>query len=256
MALTFVGGFFNLVIPGSTGGDLVKAWYAARLSQGAGTRAVISVFVDRFLGLFALVVFAAFALFFLVEGESYRLARMTVAALLGAGVFGALVVFSRRVRRGTGLSWVLRRLPLQSIVSEVGRSVRLYRSHPGAMSIAFAISLFCQGGVAVVVWQLGHAIGLRDLDLGSCLAFVPLINLVSAIPLLPGGWGVGELAFAWFFGQVGVPATEAVALSVVFRLLFVAANLPGGVVWIFMRGHPTRELMEAELEAAAQAAKS
>ena len=34
--LTFIGFFFNNVVPGATGGDVVKAVYVARTARGAG----------------------------------------------------------------------------------------------------------------------------------------------------------------------------------------------------------------------------
>ena len=40
-----VGAFYNAFMPGTTGGDLVKAYYAAKHAPERRTRAVISVLV-------------------------------------------------------------------------------------------------------------------------------------------------------------------------------------------------------------------
>lgn len=53
--LNMVGAFYNTFMPGSTGGDLVKAYYASRHTTHR-VRAIISVVVDRVLGLLALVI--------------------------------------------------------------------------------------------------------------------------------------------------------------------------------------------------------
>ena len=45
----------NVELPGSTGGDVVKAWYAARQAPSRRTAAVMSVIVDRIVGLLALI---------------------------------------------------------------------------------------------------------------------------------------------------------------------------------------------------------
>ncbi len=248
--LTFIGGFFNLVVPGSTGGDVVKAYYAARRT-GAATRSVLSVFVDRAVGLFTLVLVAAVALF-LDDHEGYEAARFTVLALLGGGVLAIVFVFSRRLRRALGLSALIRKLPFQRIIDEVGASVRLYRGHPLALLHAFLVSLINQATFAVIAWALADALSIEGVPLVACFALVPLVNLVAAIPLIPGGWGVGELAFAYFFGQIGVPATEAVGLSVIYRLSFLIVNLPGGIFWLFLRGHPSREKITATVEQAVE----
>ncbi len=83
---------------------------------------------------------------------------------------------------------------------------------------------------------------------------MPVVSLLSAVPLLPGGWGVGELAFAYFFAPVGVAPSEAVAWSVVFRLAVLASGLPGAVLWLLAREHPRRDTMAAEMDRAADAA--
>src|SRR4051812_18183694 len=53
--LNMVGAFYNTFMPGSTGGDVLKAYYASKQTEFR-TRAVISVIVDRVIGLIALVI--------------------------------------------------------------------------------------------------------------------------------------------------------------------------------------------------------
>lgn len=255
--LTFVGGFFNIAVPGSTGGDFVKAWYAHReararypQARGVGTRAVLSVFVDRFVGLFGLVVLAAGVLLVSARGAAYDVPRTVVLGVLAAGAAGGVLVLSRRIRHALGLSWLVRRMPFQRAIEELRAAARLYARRAGTLAAALGISLFNHAGNAVACWLLAGALGLGGVSLAVALALVPLANLLSAIPLLPGGWGVGELAFAYFFGLVGVPATEAVGLSVVFRLAVLGVNLPGGLLWIVWKGHPSRERIAADVEAA------
>jgi uncharacterized protein (TIRG00374 family) len=249
VVLTFVGGFFNLVVPGATGGDVVKAWYAAR-ETGAGAAAVLSVFVDRFVGLFGLVVFAAGVLLVAPEREGFGVARTLVGVVFACVVVGGAVVLSRPVRRALGLGHLVRRLPFQRLIAELRAAAGLYRHRPKALALSLALSLVNHAATAACCWQLAQVLGIRGVDLGSAMALVPLANLLSAIPVLPGGWGVGELAFAWFFGQVGVPATEAVGLSVVFRLCSLVVTVPGGLFWALLPAHPGKAQIEADVEAA------
>src|SRR5438876_8575606 len=57
--ISFVAQFFNSFLLGSTGGDLIKAYYAARETHHKKTEAVTTVFVDRLIGLWAMLLFAA-----------------------------------------------------------------------------------------------------------------------------------------------------------------------------------------------------
>jgi len=56
--ISLVAHFFNSFLLGSTGGDLLKAYYAARETHHKKTEAVVTVAVDRLLGLFAMLLFA------------------------------------------------------------------------------------------------------------------------------------------------------------------------------------------------------
>src|SRR5262249_15334701 len=60
-AFYFIGRYFNLVLPTSVGGDVVRAWY---LDGGSRRRllAFLSVFVDRLSGLLVLLALACTAL--------------------------------------------------------------------------------------------------------------------------------------------------------------------------------------------------
>ena len=232
--LTFVGAFFNQAVPGSTGGDVVKAYYAAKLTVGP-TRAVVSVFVDRFIGLFGLVVLAAVVLLLPPHLQGETVPRRLVLVILLCVAAVGLVFGVRRVRRTLGLSKLVRALPFQGVMREAQAAVHLYRTRPGAVLVALALSVVNHAGIAALVWGFGRALGLESLELSTCMALVPVCNLLSAIPVLPGGWGVGEWAFAYFFGQAGVPATEAVGLSMVYRLAMLFVSLPGGVLWFASR---------------------
>lgn len=250
--LTFVGLFFNLAVPGATGGDVVKAYYAARV-LGEPTKAVVSVFVDRLLGLFALVLTAGMALLFAPSDGAYATPRGLVLLCLAGAVVGGSILLSRRLRRALGLSALLRRLPFARVLDEADAALRLYRGQPAVVRNALAVSLVNHVGTVLAAGLLAHALGLTAVGWAPLFVVVPLASLIGAVPLLPGGWGVGEVAYAWLLAPLGVPATEAVGLSVLLRLANLAVGLPGGVLWMLWRDAPTQAVLEQELDTAAAA---
>lgn len=253
--LTFIGAFFNTAIPGATGGDVVKAYYAAK-ETGRGTRAVLSVFVDRISGLLGLAVLAGLVLLVAPGGAGYGPARTVVAIVLGVSFLGLAVLATPALRRALGVGRLVGKLPFQTLLTEVRAALTLYRDRPVALLVALAASVLNHAAASFTVWLLARALGIEGLGLGMALALVPVANLFAAIPLLPGGWGVGELAFAYLFGQVGIPPTEAIGLSVVYRLSILAASLPGGVIWLFWRGRPTKEAILHEVDEATHAVEA
>lgn len=250
VGLTFIGNFFNLVVPGSTGGDVVKAWYAARES-GSGPRAVLSVFLDRAIGLLGLVLLAAVVLLGSVEGEGYRAARTVILYGLAASAVFLLLAFLPRLRRALGLHRLVARLPFQRVLGELRAGLAVQRKRPGLLLGSLGMSIVNHAGTALLVAALAAALGMEEATPLACLAVVPVANLLTAIPLAPGGWGVGEWAFATFFAPLGLPASEAVALSLLYRLLTLVSSLPGGVLWMFWRRPAAAGTIRSEMEAAA-----
>ncbi len=53
----------------------------------------------------------------------------------------------------------------------------------------------------------------------GCAVLVPLIMLMSMLPVSIAGWGMREGAAIVLFGQVGINAADAVLLSVLFGLI-------------------------------------
>jgi uncharacterized membrane protein YbhN (UPF0104 family) len=84
------------------------------------------------------------------------------------------------------------------------------------------------------------------------VATVPIIFIVSSIPVLPGGWGVGEAAFAYFFRSVGIWNLDlSIALSVVQRTATLLFSLVGGVFFMTHRKRVMDAVHESEAVGAA-----
>ncbi|HEV3440670.1 MAG TPA: lysylphosphatidylglycerol synthase transmembrane domain-containing protein [Gemmata sp.] len=101
--LGLVGSFYNAFLPGSVGGDLVKAYYIAHGQPGRRASAVATVIADRLVGLFGLIWFSAVfgGAFWLagdvrISGNDYlkgivRVCSGLVAAtVIGWGILGLL----------------------------------------------------------------------------------------------------------------------------------------------------------------------
>jgi hypothetical protein len=72
-----------------------------------------------------------------------------------------------------------------------------------------------------------------DLSVIHGLILVPLILVVSMIPISFAGWGIREGAMVVGLGFVGVASADALAISVAFGLAQIAIGLPGGAFWLF-----------------------
>jgi uncharacterized membrane protein YbhN (UPF0104 family) len=73
-------------------------------------------------------------------------------------------------------------------------------------------------------------------------------NIVSALPLAPGGWGLGEATYKVLFEMMGANGAMGVAVSVTFRLCQLVFGLFGGVFLLLPAGKA--ELREIEIDEA------
>ena len=232
LQLGWVGQFIGSVLPGGIGtGDLVKAFHVARTHDGRKTRAIVTVFVDRVVGLFVLCIIAVVAVLFAPPGSTLATARNVVVTLFAVGAVGVVLLLSERTRHLLRVTHLLRRLPFQNVIAEVGQAIRIYRGRPWPLIAAALLSLaghglflsaFCFYGAALGQWMAPMAV----------LVAIPVAQIIAAVPGLPGGWGVGDIAFLAFLPETGVPPATAVALSFTYRILQTVISLPGGF-WLF-----------------------
>lgn len=228
-----IGNFFNQTLPSSIGGDAVRIWRVYKEGHTLSA-AFNSVVLDRLSALAALCLMAAVgqpAIFDLIGDNPARWAVPVI--LVGAGFayiclmsFDRLpeAVFQWDATRGIArLSQDARRvfLRLQSLIPIV------------------VISVFIHASVAYTVYLIALATGI-GVTLLHCLILVPLVILVSMIPISIAGWGVREGAMVTAFGFVGVAAEDAFVLSVLFGFTVMIVGIPGGILW-FLSGRKAVE---------------
>jgi uncharacterized protein (TIRG00374 family) len=227
LRLTSLGQFFSIVLPGLTGGDLVKAVLVARESPGQRAHAVVSVVVDRLLGIGTLILMGAVVI--VVAGGELAVLRAPVLALLGAGLLGALVYTNGPLRRLVRFDELVARLPMAGLLKSLDEAVLLYSRRKGVLLAAFGLSLLNHATVIAAVLALSRAFGDTLLDAFDATAVVSVSNTVSAVPIAPGGWGVGEMVYGYLYELLGSQAALGVAVSVGYRLCMTVVGLAGGV---------------------------
>jgi hypothetical protein len=241
--LGFLGLFFSNIIPGMTGGDLVKAILVARDHPEQRPAAVLSVIVDRAIGLFGLALVASTVLLF-QHGRFQEMGR-TLNLVLLAIVIAAAVVLSRRVRRAIKLDKLLAMLPFAELLKKLDRAALAYREARWQLVYSVVTSIVIHFLILTAIAVLGNALGIH-VPFVDYYALVPLALIAQSLPLSPGGIGIGEAAFVSLFGIAGVSSAAALTLSVSYRLIQLLVSLVGGVL-LLVQGEtrPTdREIAE------------
>jgi glycosyltransferase 2 family protein len=237
LRLCFIGYFFNNVMPGVTGGDVVRGALITRGLDSQRWRAALSVIVDRLIGLVALLSLAACVLAWsLLEAgeESAYPAVLTrgVFVFLGAAVLGGGAYLSRRVREFLGIEKWLGKLPGGTTLAKIDGGLSVYRESPRGLAAAFLMSLPLQICGVLSFWAIGHALS-APISLADDFVIFPVVQTISAIPVAPAGWGLGETLYGKSFALFGSTFTLGVAVSILFRLTTqLGFGLIGGIVWV------------------------
>lgn len=238
VAFYFIGMFFNIFLPTIVGGDAVKAILLAR-ETGAPARATMSVFMERNVGLFALLTIATAAAFVAppVDVRGFNLLQLTLLVL--AGFIAANVVLANRPAYRL-VDYLVALTPLARIRSRAASlydAIVPYREARwrGVILAATAQSFLFQAVVILVVFLNANALGL-SVPVSALAVFVPLISLAGMLPISLNGLGIREALYLLLFGRIGVPADAAVTMALLYFAVTLAASLPGGIVYALQRG--------------------
>jgi uncharacterized membrane protein YbhN (UPF0104 family) len=226
----FIGMFFNLVLPTSVGGDVVRAWYLARQAgpappAGRRTAAFLSVLADRANGLAVLIAVACAGLWFypvpLPGWVTATVTGMGAAALCGVALLPLLPALQPM-------------LPERPLVQQMVGGAIVYLRHGRALAAASLLSLAVQLANVVITWLIGQGLGLAVPFPYYCI----LMSVVAVLTLLPisvNGMGLREGGTVLLLAPLGVGSAEAVTLALLTFAVQALASLGGCGFYLFGR---------------------
>jgi len=223
--LYLVGYFVNLLMPSALGGDVVRSVYVGKNIDKV--RAVSATLLERYTGLIAMVLMALVAVCW-APSVTTEIRLVTVGIGFGAALLTVMLVSGKLARLGELIKIPAR---VQEKLVRLQDGMRWGLSDKRlllkAAGLSFAFHLLTIVNTAVV----GHAVGWHAIPWSDLLVVVPLILLVSAIPVSPQGLGIQEGAFLFFLSSVGATAEEALAVALVLRAKSYVLALLGGGLW-------------------------
>ena len=245
LKLYYVGLFFNNFMPGNVGGD-VKKVYDIRMqggqdSVGAGFTATV---FDRLYGLFFVTIFtlAMGALFFAYDDAQRAFLWPSVWIFLGfCTMFAAL--FSRRLGNLCCLA-MSKVLPgrVQERVIHMFNRFRDFRSVKLWIQISL-LSVATQSLRILVHYFCGIAVGVA-LSISWYFYYIPLVAIVSALPISIGGFGPREFLAQSLFARAGVASLESVVIQLLAYFVSLLLSLFGAFAFL-LGGKPEKALDKA-----------
>jgi uncharacterized membrane protein YbhN (UPF0104 family) len=159
--------------------------------------------------------------------ERIVLVTLSLGVVTVLGLAGLLGLALWRRATGRELPAVLARLlagrpRLRGLVT----GLLLYFEHPGTLLAATGLSLLVQMGNALLHWLVGQAMGL-EVPLLYYGVFVPLVSLLTLLPISLNGMGLREAGTVLLLAPLGVSPDAAVLLALVGFAITTVASLGG-----------------------------
>ncbi len=240
-SLTMIGLFFNQVVFGSTGGDLYKAYAVANEHTDKRSGGIVSVFMDRALGMLALLFWVPIALIWNLDLVQAHLGlfsfAIAVVLVLIAVIAFAFLYFSMYLRRQPVARWLMSKLPFREILKQVDYAVNVYRTHLREILFAILLSLVIQFLVIATNVYLAFALLDPPFEWTRFLFLIPMAHVAMSIPINPpGAIGTAEAIYAYLFSLIGI--YEGALICVLQRLTYLVWSFPGAVLYITRKGRP------------------
>jgi glycosyltransferase 2 family protein len=234
VALYLVSNLLGAFTPGNLGGDAYRVMALA--PWGRNAEVLSTVFLERTVGLLALLFFVIASLPFssaLLEMD------MRVLALIAIGGVGAILALMfiplcRSIPERLD-SWLVHRF------NPVGKRFRRLLSayadqhrHRLVLVFFFLMTLLRTGFLFFGIFLAIRMAGV-DVSLGFIFAIMPSIHLILRLPISINGIGLQEGLFAFAMVLAGYTIEDGVIVSFIWRLTnFLAVYLPGSLLlWCF-----------------------
>ena len=216
LQLTAIGLFFNSAMPGAVGGDLIKAVYVLRETKSKRrTPALMSIILDRVIGLFGLFTFASISVVFnlraLLDSPTMHPMVIFIFTCFGLSLlFIAAVFFPHKEGKDPFEMFFSLKLRGIATLQKLYTTLRSYRHQPRYLIYPWAISVVAQFIWFLYYLTLTEIVSTGEVRISALATVFPIGVLTTAIPITPGGLGVGHVAFDKLYEMIGLTSGATV----------------------------------------------
>lgn len=229
-----MGYFFNNFLPTNFGGDTARFLLTAA-GRDSYSDSFVAVFMERFTGLLALLIFVTISIPLSVYHyrfiDNLGLIFLLLAVILGGTVLILFIdpdflmkckISNRFIKKVSE--------KMREILSTIQSFKKQKRLIIYSLFLSILFNFLAIVNVYIVAWALEIS-----LSFFSAFVFVPVILVISAIPLSINGLGISEGAYVLCLTQAGISAPAALSIALFMRAKNIILSVLGGIFLIFYR---------------------
>ncbi len=222
----FLGMYANLFLPSIIGGDAIKAYV---VSKKIGLRkSISSIFLERYNGLMALLLISLISV--LVFNRFFN--AKIIAGVVVVNIFSVISIYSLRFN-------IFRKYEkLKNFYDDIAMF------HKSRFFARVSILSVVVQTIVIFIYMLsGLMLGIKISPI-YYFAFIPIINLISFLPISFNGIGVREFSFVYFFSFANLNKLQALSLSISVFFVVIFCSLIGGVIYFVSKDRTVKEAEE------------
>ena len=246
VSLHMIGTFFNVAMPGAVGGDFVKAYYLYKEDKEVTkTNAFLTVFLDRLSGLLGLFILG-FSSFLILSDDPFA-NKDILPMILFVSIFfiGSISVVGIFFFGGEKLIEYFQNkfafLQKISFLDQLKIAAIALNKSPLSFVNALLLSAILQGANMLFFFYI-CTLFVSEVTFAQIALVFPLGVLISAIPLAPGGLGVGHVAFEKLFTMVGIGSGIGANVFNLHCVGFITCFCVGGIPYLLNRKQIQKDL--------------
>ncbi len=235
--ISFSGGiFFNLFLPSTIGGDVMRSADLAAHTRKT-SEVIASVFVDRLSGYTGLVILTLLAVVFgwqYVQNASVLLSVIIITAIL-VGVL--LVVFNK-----AAYSMISKFLStpgagkIKASLKNLHHEIHIFRRQKKMLLNSVLLSLLVQVTGPLSFYLIATSIGI-NIKAIYFFVFLPIIGAITLLPISIGGLGLRDASTIFYFGKAGVDEHMSLAMSLLSFAFIIIFGAIGGIIYVLTVRH-------------------
>jgi len=213
----------NMFLPGTAGGDVVRAAIAMKGARSK-THVAVGSFADRIIDTLALLFIAAVGAGLSAVGSA-SISVLGQVSVFVIGAVAAMVALVYGLRFAPMLPFAGLRRKLVEVAVEFAR-------RPMRLAVCFALSVAIQAAFVALAIVFADAVGAKAPAAAWYFAS-PLAKLISVVPVSLAGLGVREAALAALLSPFGASAALVVAASLLWQSVLFAGGGISALVLFF-----------------------
>lgn len=231
---TYIGIAFNNVLPGGISGDFFRFFFLNKHTKINKSVIMLSILTDRITGLLGIFIMLGLIAVVNIDTKTILIYLPTLTFIASTGIiiyFLSQQILSRIYQwlnhSHQDNKWVK---PFSSLLS----ALRIYNNSKIIIVKCLITSVFIQILITITCMLIARMMGFPSISFSHYMIAAAITQIVNLIPIAPGGFGVGEIAFSnvLIFLNPGSPTTSA-TIFLAYRMIGIAIYLPGVIGVLF-----------------------